>query len=243
MTAETTKPRTGKKAPSRSHVSWWLVVLLVPIHYLVMFLYFRPRVIGRERLPASGPIIIAPTHRSRWDALFLALIMLRRMRYMVSEDEFIGLQGWLMRHLGTFAVDPRRPAPTTLKHCAELLTQGEPLVIFPEGTVFFYPPNQVHPIKSGAAWVALHVQEELPPDQPISIVPVRLNYSDIHPRFRTRGDVVIQEPIRVDAYRHLPRKEAIRALTADLQRALGDEVNTSLAERLPDRPRPEDEAS
>ena len=56
-----------------SQVSPWLVPLVYAVgQYLVLPLYFRRvDVLGQEWLPKSGPIILAPTHRSRWDALML----------------------------------------------------------------------------------------------------------------------------------------------------------------------------
>lgn len=228
-----THPRVN--APERSRDSWWLVALLWPIWRLVLPLYFRYKIVGREHLPRSGPVIIAPTHRSRWDPILLARITRRRIRFLASRDEFIGVQGWLMRRLGAFAVNTRRPSSASLRHCREILLAGRPLVIFPEGTLYYYPPNQVHPIKSGVAWLALKVQEEIL-DTPLTILPIRMNYSDRFPRFRTRACLVIQEPIHVNSYLGLPRKQAVKELTAAIQRGLGDEVNTSLHERAPDRP-------
>ncbi len=230
-----TTARPNIIAPEQSHDSWWLIVLLWPIWRLFLLVYFRLEIVGRERIPKSGPIIVAPTHRSRWDAVLLTRITRRRMRFLASRDEFIGVQGWLMRHLGAFAVNTRRPSPTSLKHCREILLAGRPLVIFPEGTLFYCPPNQAHPIKPGTAWLALHVQDEMPAAT-LTIVPIRMIYSERYPKFRARARIVIQEPIRLDAYRDLPRKQAIAQLTAGLQRSLGDEVSTSLAERAPDRP-------
>jgi 1-acyl-sn-glycerol-3-phosphate acyltransferase len=215
--------------PTRSHVSRWLVVLLWPIHRLFMRLYFRVEVVGRGRIPAKGPVILAPTHRSRWDTLALACATNRTLRFMASHDEFVGVQGWFMRHLGAFAINTRRPTPGAMRHCRELIEAGQLLVIFPEGTLYYYPPDQVHPLKPGTAWLALDCQERCP-SSPLTIVPVRLNYGDRILRFRSRIRVVVQEPIRLDAYLGLPRKEAIRTLTADLQRGMGDVVNESLAE-------------
>jgi hypothetical protein len=60
-------------------------------------------------------------------------------------------------------------------------------------------------------------------------------YSDRYPRFRTRVQVVVRDPLPLGPYLEMPRKTAIRRLTADLQRALGDVVNESLAERSPPR--------
>lgn len=36
--------------------------------------YFRERhVIGAHHLPKEGPVLLAPTHRARWDALILPM--------------------------------------------------------------------------------------------------------------------------------------------------------------------------
>ncbi len=50
------------------------------------------KVVGRENLPSSGPLLLAPTHRARWDALLLPLAAGRRVtgrdcRFMVTLDE------------------------------------------------------------------------------------------------------------------------------------------------------------
>jgi 1-acyl-sn-glycerol-3-phosphate acyltransferase len=148
---------------------------------------------------------------------------------MASHDEFVGVQGWFMRHLGTFPVNTRRPSAGVLRHCRELLLEGEALVIFAEGTIFYYPPHNVHPIKPGAAWLALDCQEGIT-HVTFPIIPIRIVYSDRYPRFRTRVQIVVKEPIHLDPYLKLTRRAAIRQLTADLQRALGDVVNDSMAE-------------
>src|SRR5690606_21588384 len=119
--------------------------------------------------------------------------------------------------------------PGALKHCREILQSGQALVIFPEGDIFRLPPGEVHPLKPGTAWLSLLVQRDLG-DVPLTIVPIRLNYSDRFLRFGSAADIEVLPPIRVPAYAHPPRKEAIAALTADPQRALGDRAN--------DAPRP-----
>ena len=73
--------------------------------------FFRRRiVIGRENLPLNGSVVLAPTHRSRWDALMLTMAAGRRItkrdcRYMVTRSEMRGLQGWFLNRLGCFPID------------------------------------------------------------------------------------------------------------------------------------------
>jgi 1-acyl-sn-glycerol-3-phosphate acyltransferase len=199
-----------------------------------MHLYLHVEVSNPERIPTRGPVILVPTHRSRWDPVVLYCATPRRLRFMASHDEFIGIQGWFMRHLGTFPVNTRRPSAEVLRHSREVLVAGKVLVIFAEGTIYYYPPHNVHPIKPGAAWLAIDCQERMP-ELALSIVPIRMVYSDRYPRFRTRVHVVVRDPLPLGPYLDMPRKTAIRRLTADLQRALGDVVNESLAERSPPR--------
>ncbi|WLT37451.1 1-acyl-sn-glycerol-3-phosphate acyltransferase [Synechocystis sp. B12] len=57
-----------------SRVSPWLIKLIYPLGTRFLHWYFGPIAIhGQEHLPRSGLIILAPTHRSRWDAILLSL--------------------------------------------------------------------------------------------------------------------------------------------------------------------------
>jgi 1-acyl-sn-glycerol-3-phosphate acyltransferase len=224
------------------HISAWLARLLRPIHSAFIPLWFRVSVRHAERIPKSGPVILTPTHRSRWDPVLLPYLTRRLLRSMASHDEFVGVQGWFMRRLGAFPVNTRRPSPGTLKACVEVLKRGDILVIYPEGTIFYYPPDQVHPLKPGAAWIALKVQQEMPAT-PIQIVPVRIRYGQLYPKFRTRAELEVRPPILVTEYLGRPEREALRTLTAAIQAEMGDVVNTSTREMIPPRTPPTDRAA
>jgi 1-acyl-sn-glycerol-3-phosphate acyltransferase len=225
------KPPDDVQVP---RVSRWLVHLLRPIHTLFMPCFFRLKVTGRAHIPKTGPVILAPTHRSRWDPMLMPCVTMRLLRSMASLDEFVGIQGWFMRHLGAFAVNTRRPSASTLKVCAKILLGRDLLVIYPEGGIFYYPPDHVHPLKPGTAWLALKVQHEMP-DADLRVVPIRIRYSQIKPKFRSGAEVVIEPPISVRDYLGMPEKDAIRGLTAAIQERMGDIVNTSTAEASPPR--------
>ncbi|MEC9453376.1 MAG: 1-acyl-sn-glycerol-3-phosphate acyltransferase, partial [Cyanobacteriota bacterium] len=74
-------------------------VAMVTTQDIVLRQYFRERIVlGQENLPMQGPVLLAPTHRSRWDALMLPMAAGRRVtgrdcRFMVTVDEMKGLQG------------------------------------------------------------------------------------------------------------------------------------------------------
>lgn len=211
-------------------VSGGLIALLRPIHRLFIPAYFRLTVRHAARIPRTGPVLLCPTHRSRWDPVILPWLTRRVLRSMTSHDEIIGLQGVFMRRLGAFAVNTRRPSPGTFRACLSVLHTGQVLVIYPEGTIFSYPPDQVHPLRPGTAWIALKVQQGLPPGQTLQIVPIRFRYGRVHPKFRTAVEIEVREPIAVAGYLDQPERQAIAALTAAIQVGLGDVVNTSRAE-------------
>ena len=114
---------TTKVAPVASRVSSWLAPLVYFLGrcFVLPSFFKRISVTGQENLPTSGPVILAPTHRSRWDALLIPAttgrgVTGRDLRFMVSIDEVKGIQGWFIRRLGGFPIDTKHPSITTLRH-------------------------------------------------------------------------------------------------------------------------------
>ncbi|NJK99342.1 MAG: 1-acyl-sn-glycerol-3-phosphate acyltransferase [Spirulinaceae cyanobacterium RM2_2_10] len=207
-----------------SRISPWLGRLVYPLgSYALLPLYFgRIDISGQENIPRCGPTILAPTHRSRWDAIIVPhatgrLVSGRYLRFMVSADEMCGLQGWFIRRLGGFPVNPQSPGLESLRHTVELLCQGEMLTIFPEGNIFRQPT--VSPLKRGVAVAALQAQAKLK-QQTVKIVPISLHYSDEYPRWGSNARVDIGEPIDAIDYYHGSLKRDSKHLTADLELAL-----------------------
>ncbi|TVP64384.1 MAG: 1-acyl-sn-glycerol-3-phosphate acyltransferase [Nodularia sp. (in: Bacteria)] len=214
-----TKANT-KVTHTSSRVSPWLS----PLFYLfgrrvLLPLFFRQiEITGQENIPLTGPVILAPTHRSRWDSLVLPYatgrcVTGRDLRFMVSINECQGLQGWLVRRMGGFPVDPQRPSITTLRHAVELLQQGEMLVIYPEGNI--YRDGQLHPLKAGIARLSLSA-ESSQPGLDVKILPVSINYSQPYPQFGTGVKVNIGTAINVSDYTVGKVKQNAENLTSDL---------------------------
>jgi 1-acyl-sn-glycerol-3-phosphate acyltransferase len=186
---------------NRSRLSPWLTPVAYFLgHKIVLPMFFGDiQIIGQENIPHTGPVIIAPTHRSRWDSLLLPYatgrcVTGRDMRFMVTSNECKGIQGWFVSRLGGFPVDPQRPAIATLRHTVELMKRGEMLVIYPEGGIF--RDGKVHPLKSGVTRLAL-TSESMHPGLEIKILPVGINYSQPFPNWGTDVIINIGEPIRV----------------------------------------------
>ncbi|MBD2138867.1 1-acyl-sn-glycerol-3-phosphate acyltransferase [Anabaena sp. FACHB-1237] len=207
-----------------SRVSSWLVPIAYFLgRYFVIPAYFgNIKITGQEYLPTDGPVIFAPTHRSRWDSLLLPYaagrhVTGRDMRFMVTINECKGLQGWLVRHLGGFAVNIDRPAIATLRHVLDLMQQKQMLVIYPEGGIF--RDGKIHTLKPGISRLALTAESNYP-GLGIKIIPVAIQYSQPYPNWGTNINIHISEHIDVVNYLEGNLKSQAKKLTADLTNEL-----------------------
>ncbi|MEL4896493.1 lysophospholipid acyltransferase family protein [Crocosphaera sp. Alani8] len=212
---------TIKSDQVKSRISPWLINVAYPLgSKIVLPLYFGPLVInGQENVPKTGPVLLAPTHRSRWDALIIPyavgrIVSGRDVRFMVTSSEMTGIQGWFIRRMGGFPVDVKRPGASSLEHSVEVLKQGEMLVIFPEGGIF--RDREVHPLKRGVARIALEVEAQQPGCE-MKILPVAIEYSQPFPSWGTSVTVNIGSPLHAASYDIASLKSSSKKLTQDLE--------------------------
>lgn len=115
--------------------------------------YFRTRIIGRQHIPAQGPFILSPIHRSNLDTPVVSGVTRRRLRYMGKESLWKSKAGgWFLSTAGGFPVQRGSADREALRACKQVLERGEPLVLFPEGTRQYGP--QIQPLFHGAAYLA-----------------------------------------------------------------------------------------
>lgn len=210
-----------KQEKVSSQVSPWLARLIYPLgSYVVLPFYFGSLTVsGQEHIPRTGPVIVAPTHRSRWDALLVPyavgrLASGRDLHYMVSANETKGIQGWFILRMGGFPVDPEHPGISSVRHSVELLRDNKMLVIFPEGDI--YRGQEIHPLKNGIARIAVEVESNHP-GSGIKILPVSLKYSQEYPSWGCDVQVDIGEPLTVADYLDHSHKKSAQRLTAKLE--------------------------
>ncbi len=204
----------------------WLANIVYPVgKHLLIPGYFREiEIIGKAHIPHAGAVILAPTHRARWDPLLLSYavgpyVTGRNLRFMVSVDEMTGIQGWFVRRLGGFAVDTNKPGISSIRHSVELLHQAEMLTIFPEGNIF--RDGSLHPLKQGLSRIAMQA-ESLKPGLGLKIIPIHFNYEHPTPKFRDRVSIQIGQPLQVQTYQQFSTKTGAEKLHQDLTRSLED---------------------
>jgi 1-acyl-sn-glycerol-3-phosphate acyltransferase len=97
--------------------------------------YFRLEVRGREHVPSHGPFVLAPVHRSNLDFILVSTVTRARMRYMGKDSIWKWRWGGkFVSMLGAFPVHRGSADREALRTCLEVIENGEPLVMFPEGT-------------------------------------------------------------------------------------------------------------
>ncbi|MEB3292008.1 MAG: 1-acyl-sn-glycerol-3-phosphate acyltransferase [Synechococcales bacterium] len=216
-------PSADREGAVQSHLSPWLSACVYPLgQKLVLPSYFgKIQVIGQENLPKTGSVILAPTHRSRWDAIMVPYaagyqVTGRHLRFMVTQDEMRGLQGWFIRRLGGFPVDTRRPSVASLRHGIELLHQGEMVVIFPEGGGLLDNRrcllNRLHP---GLARLAIQAVTSQP-SNPVQVVPIAIDYERFNINWGCPVTIRIGEAMSVSSYITGNSKKDAKRLTEDL---------------------------
>lgn len=113
-------------------IVYWLARAILQPFFSV---YFRMLRIGREHIPADGPLIIAANHRSFMDPFVIGML-LRRPTYFVAKTELFGnpVVAWLLSSLGAFPVDRGQGDRDAMDTARRILERGDVVVIFPEGT-------------------------------------------------------------------------------------------------------------
>ena len=138
---------------------YWLLkhIILGPILKTV----FRPWVEGAENLPATGGAILASNHLSFSDSFFLPLEVERRVTFLAKGDYFTGkgikgkLTAAFFKGINQVPVDRSggRASEAALRKGVEILSAGELLGIYPEGTRS--PDGRLYRGKTGIARMAL----------------------------------------------------------------------------------------
>jgi glycerol-3-phosphate dehydrogenase (NAD(P)+) len=123
--------RRAREQGANPLVYWLVRAILQPFFHI----YLRLSRIGREHIPAEGPVIVAANHRSFLDPFVIAT-MVRRPMYYVAKKELFGPAwlAWILNALGAFPVDRGAGDGDMIETARAILERGDTVLIFPEGT-------------------------------------------------------------------------------------------------------------
>ncbi len=176
---------------------------------IVLRLFFsKKKIINNNFLiPQNSSIILAPTHRSRWDGLIITKAIGRRVtskdcRFMVTKSEMKGIQGWFLKRLGCFSIDQLSPSLAVLRYAVNLIVERKQLVVFPEGKINKYGKRLI--LKEGLYRLALLAAKKT---NLIFIIPIGIAYSQVSPKFRDKVSLCLGEPLIVNKSSNLSIQE------------------------------------
>ena len=179
--------------------------------------WLRLEIHGAGNVPAHGPFVLAPVHRSNLDFILVSTVRRPRMRYMGKASIWKSRAlGRFVSMLGAFPVHRGTADRESLRTCLEVIENGEPLVMFPEGTRRSGPV--VEDLFDGPAYVAARAG--------VPLVPVGIGGSaeamPVGGRFVRPHKVVlvVGEPILPPAGDGTGRvkRRVVRELTSTLER-------------------------
>lgn len=173
---------------------YWLVrAIFQPFFHI----YFRLSRIGREHIPAEGPVIVAANHRSFLDPFVIATMVRRPMYYVAKQDMFTSpWRSWVLSALGAFPVARGAGDEEMIETAKAILARGDIVLMFPEGTRT--RPGSLGKPRRGVGRMALETGAPVVPVAVIGTEAVR------------RGWRIRPHKVRIRAGRplHFPRVES-----------------------------------
>ena len=97
---------------------------------------YRLEVIGADRLPATGPMVIAPNHDSVLDGIVLGAAISRELRFLGKAKLWQSrLLGWVLDGLGAVGIKRGGGDQLALARMRHALEAGQAVAIFPQGAI------------------------------------------------------------------------------------------------------------
>lgn len=183
---------------------------------------WRPTVEGRERIPATGPLIVASNHLSFIDSIVIPLAVPRKVVFLAKAEYWEGRSpaSWPRRlFFAAFDAVPvqreqQRDAQASLDLARQVLERGDAFGIYPEGTRS--RDGRLYRGRTGVGWLSLAAGA---PVLPVGLI----GTDDVQPVGATmprlrKVTVRFGEPVDPSAYADLPPGRARRELTDEVMR-------------------------
>ena len=128
-------------------------------------IFFRFRILHRERMIQTGPVILASNHQSYFDPPLAGNVSDRPIYFLARRSLLsVPVLGWLLPKLNVIPVDQEGVDRSALKGIIKVLKQSECALVFPEGSRTFN--GELLPAQPG---LGLIIARTLAP-----VVPVRI---------------------------------------------------------------------
>lgn len=175
----------------------------------------RIRVVGLERVPRTGPLLVVANHLSFYDPVLLGVILPRRIWFFTKAELFRWpIIGTGCKLTGQIPVRRGESDRSALEKGLVYLKEEKALTLFPEGTV--ERQSILLPARAGAAMLAARSGVTI---LPIAHVGTRLVLRTPRIWF-PRVTIYIGEPYTPTLQADVPRKVALQHVTDDLMQRI-----------------------
>lgn len=190
--------------------------LVYAVVWVLMKILFPWKAIGQENLPETGGVVLCGNHTSFLDpVLVLVGATRKRQIHVIAKAELfkVPVLNWILKGLEMIPVKRGMSDVSAIKEGLRVLKNGEPLLIFPEGTrVKDGQQVDAHP---GAVVLAARAG--------VPVVPI---YICKKKRLFRKNEVIFGQPYHLEFSGRKPTHEESQRLTEDLMAricALGEQ--------------------
>jgi 1-acyl-sn-glycerol-3-phosphate acyltransferase len=199
---------------SRTRDPDWAYELVRMLTTLWALTFFRTRSISSERVPASGPVILAPNHFSFMDHFLLGAFIRRKIRFMAKSQLFKRPLQFIYSHGGVFPVRRGARDEEAFITADSVLNRGGTVAMYCEGGRSRTGKLNTK-AKRGIGRLALETGSP--------VVPVA-----IHGSSKIRNWKRLQFPKVTVQYGEPIRWERVENPTPEQQQAVADEIFTEI---------------
>ncbi len=171
----------------------------------------RWQVIGIDRLPDTGGVVVVSNHTSNLDPVVVGCALTRRIHFMAKQELFQNpILAYIIRLLGAFPVNREKSDRNAIRKALELLQEGQMIGIFPEGTRS--KSGELQRPQIGAAMLAIKANA---PILPMALKGTRGLFGQV--------TVVVGEPIYLpELWGSRPGKEELEALSLQVMKEIAE---------------------
>jgi 1-acyl-sn-glycerol-3-phosphate acyltransferase len=198
----------------------WLYALGRFLLWAFLKLWHRTRFVGGENMPAEGAVLVVSNHCSDLDPPALGSAVRRHVAFLAKTELFkLPFLSWALPRVGAVPINRGAGDRAAIRRCIEVLQQGRPLVIFPEGT-----RSRDGRLQEPQLGVSMIISQM--PD--VTILPVRVEGSfdawgpgKKYPR-PVKITVTVGKPFKMSEMNNLPtvKKQLYHALGAEIMKRI-----------------------
>ena len=201
----------------------WLIGLARPFGWILFHSAFTVRVVGKQHVPRTGPLLMAGNHTGFLDGPLAFALCPRPATFLAKSELFVGPISRALGWLGQIPVHRRRPDRAALRSALQVLRQGGAVGVFPEGT---RGAGMLEEVSDGVAYLALRSGAPLVPIAVLGTSEAMPKGARL-PRWRAPVTLVFGPPFTISVEGDPRSRRTVRAAAEQIRLALLAHVQES----------------